>query len=35
MKYIKFYLISVPLAIILLTTAYTYFEIKRFIKWVK
>jgi hypothetical protein len=35
MKWIKFFLISVPLALILLTTANTYFEIKRLIKWVK
>jgi hypothetical protein len=35
MKYIKFFLISVPLALILLTTVNTYFEIKRLIKWVK
>ena len=32
MKWIKFFLISVPLAFILIATANIYFEIKRWIK---
>jgi hypothetical protein len=32
MKYIKFFFISVPLALILITTANLYFEFKRWRK---
>ena len=35
LDFTKFFLISVPLACMLFVTAHAYFEIKRFIIWLR